>query len=373
MLNQIILIALILVNTQLSAVINTINKADSVWTSNGADFKKINDFLLSNGDFDRDKYSRLVLKYSSFSDYSKSKNESEAESKRNLHIYLLEKKSYAESYVSFKTQSKRACDIVDVFKMFEKQYDVSLSEFRQSNLPIWLGSDRNLSMTEFIDLAKKLDKANDENNIELYLDHYMSLYKHSNVDRSRLLAFLKAESLLNQIPARVNKPRERFLSDSINTNDFDEVIDLVVKIDERNPILKYTYIDSAEELDLAERNISRLDKSLSYLRSLKRLDLTSNEFVSIEVKSFSYLASLTSLVLDMNQIVFVRNEAFHGLAKLTMLSLRDNHIFVLEKYAFNGLNSLKYLFLCNNQIKVIDYVAFWSLNKLVTLSLVRIN
>ena len=65
-----------------------------------------------------------------------------------------------------------------------------------------------------------------------------------------------------------------------------------------------------------------MDKSISYLRSLEKLDLELNLITVFETETFNVLANLARLAdlnLDANPIIILKNYLFNKLSRLTTL------------------------------------------------------
>ncbi|XP_066285950.1 leucine-rich repeat-containing protein 15-like isoform X1 [Branchiostoma lanceolatum] len=107
----------------------------------------------------------------------------------------------------------------------------------------------------------------------------------------------------------------------------------------------------------------------SLLKSLKKLDLSHNELVSVHPDAFRvHGAPLEVLDLSNNNLSSLLPFTFDKLYKLEQLYLQGNNLPIIASNAFTGLRSLQTLDLQHNQISVIERDSFQLLPTLVDLS-----
>lgn len=126
-----------------------------------------------------------------------------------------------------------------------------------------------------------------------------------------------------------------------------------------------------ERLTLAENQLTKVPtQSLSYLKSLRELDLTANQITSLADDSFQPLRLLTLKLAD-NSLVNISKRAFHGLEPyLTNLNLKATSLTMVPE-AIQNLTTLAFLDLAQNQIHQLEPHQFRNLHKLTALSLER--
>ncbi len=331
------------------------NKAKPIFselTADGTDFKNFNDFLLPNGSFNLEKYMKLC-DYSNLDEFYESVEFNE----------LIYKRSYAKqlNHIFKKTLSNQSFDIIDIIEL--KQEDI-YNYFLKHSPSLKGHPQTDQKMRE---RSKSLATAIAEKNMKKFIDCYLEIYDHVKLDRKRLLSFVEDESRLKE-----QRSTSTTTFGSIDRNDYNEIAYLSIKFNSQNPILRFRYIDSLKELDLSQKNITKLDKTIGYLRSLKKLNLEFNLITGVETETFNNLESLfylSDLNLDANPMIILRDDGFKNLSKLTNLNVKYCSIYIMEENAFRGLNNLRNLYLHNNLIKKIESSTFLNLKCLVLLDL----
>ena len=228
------------------------NKAKPIFselTADGTDFKNFNDFLLPNGSFNLEKYMKLC-DYSNLDEFYESDEFNE----------LIYKRSYAQHRINTFKSNGRTIDIIDIIEL--KQEDIYNYILKHS--PSLKGHPQ--TDQKMRERSKSLATAIAEKNMKKYIDYYLEIYDHVKLDRKRLLSFVEDESRLKE-----QRSTSTTTFGSIDRNDYNEIAYLSIKFNSQNPILRFRYIDSLKELDLSQKNITKLDKTIGYLRSLKKL------------------------------------------------------------------------------------------------------
>jgi Leucine-rich repeat (LRR) protein len=118
-------------------------------------------------------------------------------------------------------------------------------------------------------------------------------------------------------------------------------------------------LDSLEKLDLNFNYIKVLGKNyLNYLYSLKFLYLNNNGLKQIEGYSFKYLKQLNELNLQSNKLFELKdNRTFSNLINLKKLNLNSNNFESINKTLKDNLKhliSLEFLFMANNYIEYLN-------------------
>ncbi|CAF0996746.1 unnamed protein product [Adineta ricciae] len=130
--------------------------------------------------------------------------------------------------------------------------------------------------------------------------------------------------------------------------------------------------DSTVELRLEKNRIIEIPpKAFSYLKRLRRLDLSNNLISIIYPNSFAGLQSLNSLILYRNNLKMLPSEIFNELNSLQLLLLNANKIVCIRGDTFYGLEKLSLLSLYDNQLKTLANETFSPLKNLQTLHLAR--
>ncbi len=325
-------------------------RLSSILTSDGEDFKNFNDFLLPDGSFDLEKFMKLC-DYSNLDEFYESVEFNE----------LIYKRSYAQHRINTFKSNGRTIDIIDIIEL--KQEDIYNYILKHS--PSLKGHPQ--TDQKMRERSKSLATAIAEKNMKKFIDCYLEIYDHVKLDRKRLLSFVEDESRLKE-----QRSTSTTTFGSIDRNDYNEIAYLSIKFNSQNPILRFRYIDSLKELDLSQKNITKLDKTIGYLRSLKKLNLEFNLITGVETETFNNLESLfylSDLNLDANPMIILRDDGFKNLSKLTNLNVKYCSIYIMEENAFRGLNNLQNLYLHNNLIKKIESSTFLNLKRLVLLDL----
>ncbi|UJR08620.1 hypothetical protein I4U23_012879 [Adineta vaga] len=130
--------------------------------------------------------------------------------------------------------------------------------------------------------------------------------------------------------------------------------------------------DTTIELRLEKNRIMEIPpRAFSYLKRLRRLDLSNNLISTIYPDSFTGLKSLNSLILYRNNLKILPSEVFNELNSLQLLLLNANKIVCIRGDTFYGLEKLSLLSLYDNQLKTLANETFSSLKSLQTLHLAR--
>ena len=116
------------------------------------------------------------------------------------------------------------------------------------------------------------------------------------------------------------------------------------------------------ELDLSWNHLSRLISGM--FRSMSRLNillLKGNPLIDIESYAFTGLLSIKDLHLNRLQLEEIKEDIFVGLENVEFLNVSGNRVTSLFEGSFNGLNRLKKLDIENNQLVNIDIGTFTNL------------
>ncbi|KAF3689748.1 Leucine-rich repeat neuronal protein 1 Neuronal leucine-rich repeat protein 1 [Channa argus] len=105
---------------------------------------------------------------------------------------------------------------------------------------------------------------------------------------------------------------------------------------------------------LQSNAISRTSGELEVLFNLTELDLSQNNFSTVEAVGLTSMNHLTTLHLEENQISQLPDHCLGNLSNLQELYINHNHINSISPRAFAGLHSLLRLHLNSNKLHVID-------------------
>ena len=109
-----------------------------------------------------------------------------------------------------------------------------------------------------------------------------------------------------------------------------------------------------EVLLLQSNAISHTSGELDVLFNLTELDLSQNNFSTVEAVGLSSMNHLTTLHLEENQITQLPDHCLGNLSNLQELYINHNQINSISPRAFAGLHSLLRLHLNSNKLHVID-------------------
>jgi Leucine-rich repeat (LRR) protein len=127
---------------------------------------------------------------------------------------------------------------------------------------------------------------------------------------------------------------------------------------------------SVKVLNLGSNNLNNIRSNyFDYLTNVETLNLASNQISAIEGKSFDSLLHLKRLYLTDNCLMRIDKKIFHNLKSLEYLHLDQNEFLNLDDGVFDNLTNLKYLNLKSNKISIIKENIFQRLVKLETLDL----
>jgi leucine-rich repeat protein SHOC2 len=116
--------------------------------------------------------------------------------------------------------------------------------------------------------------------------------------------------------------------------------------EELEEIIEKARIDRVSELDLGDKQLSRLPDSIGNISTLKRLNLTGNGFTKLP-DSIGNLTHLTRLFIEDNHLTYLP-ESIGNLTNLAYLFLGTNSLIYLPE-SIGNLNNLIWLFLdCNS-------------------------
>jgi leucine-rich repeat protein SHOC2 len=135
--------------------------------------------------------------------------------------------------------------------------------------------------------------------------------------------------------------------------------------EELEKIIERARIDRVSELDLRDKQLTRLPDSIGNIFTLKELDLTDNKLLELP-ESIGSLTNLKVLSLEDNYLEYLP-DSIGNLVNLTHLLIGTNELSRLPENIGN-LNNLNYLFLeCN----LIEYLpsSFGELRNLIELDL----
>ncbi|KAM3878590.1 leucine-rich repeat neuronal protein 1-like [Diretmus argenteus] len=123
--------------------------------------------------------------------------------------------------------------------------------------------------------------------------------------------------------------------------------------------LRLTHIPTNLSIDtqvllLQSNSISHTSGELEALFNLTELDLSQNNFSSVEAVGLTSMNQLTTLHLEENQISQLPDHCLRDLFNLQELYINHNQISSISPGAFAGLHSLLRLHLNSNRLRVID-------------------
>uniref|UniRef100_A0A673C164 Leucine rich repeat neuronal 1 n=1 Tax=Sphaeramia orbicularis TaxID=375764 RepID=A0A673C164_9TELE len=105
---------------------------------------------------------------------------------------------------------------------------------------------------------------------------------------------------------------------------------------------------------LQSNAISHTNGELEVLFNLTELDLSQNNFSTVEAVGLTSMNHLTTLHLEENQITQLPDHCLKNLSNLQELYINHNQISAISPRAFGGLHSLLRLHLNSNKLQVID-------------------
>ncbi|XP_029539052.2 leucine-rich repeat neuronal protein 1-like [Oncorhynchus nerka] len=123
--------------------------------------------------------------------------------------------------------------------------------------------------------------------------------------------------------------------------------------------LRLTHIPSnlssdTQVLLLQSNSIAHTSGELEALFNLTELDLSQNNFSTMEAVGLDNMNQLTTLHLEENQISQLPDHCLQDLSNLQELYINHNQISTIAPGAFSGLHSLLRLHLNSNRLRVID-------------------
>ncbi|XP_060527309.1 protein slit isoform X2 [Cylas formicarius] len=105
------------------------------------------------------------------------------------------------------------------------------------------------------------------------------------------------------------------------------------------------------ELYLDFNEIERIQADrLGHLKSLTRLDLSTNKIGMLANGSFSNLSKLSTLIISYNRLQCVQRDSLQGLQSLRILSLHGNQISLIPEGTFANLKSISHIALGSNPL-----------------------
>lgn len=134
-------------------------------------------------------------------------------------------------------------------------------------------------------------------------------------------------------------------------------------------VVPITLNPELRELHLGNNHIKGIRASFSVYRNLEFLDVSHNQFVTLDTGNFVVLKHLKVLLVNRNMISTLQNDTFKGLNALKILHLNENFLDELPTRVFVHLENLELLDLSQNRIASIDEEAFYGLKNLKTLLL----
>ncbi|XP_044259557.1 protein slit isoform X2 [Tribolium madens] len=102
-------------------------------------------------------------------------------------------------------------------------------------------------------------------------------------------------------------------------------------------------------LDINEISAIQADR-ISHLKSLTRLDLSSNQIGMLSNNTFANLSKLSTLIISYNKLQCVQRNALTGLKSLRILSLHGNQISMIPEGTFANLKSISHIALGSNPL-----------------------
>ncbi|XP_061569559.1 toll-like receptor 22 [Cololabis saira] len=131
----------------------------------------------------------------------------------------------------------------------------------------------------------------------------------------------------------------------------------------------FTSLDSLRVLCLSRNKLSWVPPAARSIRSLSKLDLSTNNISRLECHDFANMTRLTELSLYQNSISALRECFFKDLVRLQVLRLQNNKITKLDLTFKRILPNLKRLHLNGNKLTTIQNLEFRGLQSLLNLSL----
>lgn len=111
---------------------------------------------------------------------------------------------------------------------------------------------------------------------------------------------------------------------------------------------------NTQVLLLQSNAISHTNRELEALLNLTELDLSQNNFSTVEALGLTGMNHLTTLHLEENQITQLPDNCLRNLSNLQELYINHNQISSISTKAFGGLHSLLRLHLNSNKLRIID-------------------
>ena len=128
--------------------------------------------------------------------------------------------------------------------------------------------------------------------------------------------------------------------------------------------------DHAEVLLIRDSGLTDIaDGALQSLASLKTLDLSTNELVSVRKEMFRGLTSLTDLSLRSNGIKAITDDTFANLPNLTSVNLNGNPGLHVSDNVFGTNKRLKHVHLSRCELETVPIIALSTVATLTTLEL----
>ncbi|XP_043931683.1 chondroadherin-like [Protopterus annectens] len=127
----------------------------------------------------------------------------------------------------------------------------------------------------------------------------------------------------------------------------------------------FASLSSLTVLYVSECEISEIQPgAFNGLGSLKYLHLDSNEITELQETAFENITTVLYLHLEYNKIASLKPGMFSSMKKLIALYLNNNNLTELADGSFQGLVQLRWLYLSNNHISNISSKAFSSMKNL---------
>jgi Leucine-rich repeat (LRR) protein len=129
-------------------------------------------------------------------------------------------------------------------------------------------------------------------------------------------------------------------------------------------------IKTLKDLDLSSNQISRLSSNqFKWAKKLIKLNLSQNSIAEMEESAFADLYKLTELDLSGNQLKTLTVGVFEKLFVLKTVNLERNSLKRISNFTFKGSNRLINICLSDNDIFGVDTHAFYNLNLLKNLQM----
>eukprot|EP00122_Pirum_gemmata_P019785 Pgem_evm1s18513 len=200
-------------------------------------------------------------------------------------------------------------------------------------------------------------------------------------DNGVLQTLYLTKNLLSELPTDINLPNLKYFF--INANKISEIEEqqfanmpsletLSLSNNSIGEIPKKAFIplkNTAKEIFLYQNLLNEIPEGISYLKSLRKLDISNNKITNIDTNSFQYCENLEMLSINNNEINIFNNSCFAHTPKLSTIVLSYNKIYKITNESLKPIvNVLRHLDLGHNRLKKLPAI-LTSVKNLVFLSL----